>query len=337
MKSSSVVICAYTTDRWEDLKAAAESACSGSSRPDELIIVIDHNDALLSRARHHFSEGHLHSSVSVVPNANRRGLSGARNTGVDIATSDVIMFLDDDATVEPEWLARLLQNYSDPAVVAVGGSALPVWPESTEKVRPALFPSSSEDAWGELDWVLGCTYNGQPESAAPVRNLMGCNMSFRRDLFNPVTRFNENLGRLGRIPLGGEETEFCIRIQRLDPVARIVFDPAAVARHRVGADRARWSYLASRCFSEGLSKASISKIVGPQVALASERNYVRQVLAKAVVRELSGFLRGRKEGLIGATAIMTALAAASLGYLRGSLAWRKGPKPDADSSMQAAA
>ena len=64
-------------------------------------MVVDHNDALLARAKAEFP------GVTVLPNAHAQGLSGARNTGIEAGTGDVVGFLDDDAAAEPAWAARL--------------------------------------------------------------------------------------------------------------------------------------------------------------------------------------------------------------------------------------
>src|SRR6266567_6901037 len=67
----SVIICAYTEDRWNDLVAAIESVQQQTLSPREIIVVIDHNPGLLERARQH-------ASGVVVENTGARGLSGAR-------------------------------------------------------------------------------------------------------------------------------------------------------------------------------------------------------------------------------------------------------------------
>ena len=48
----------------------------------------------------------------VVPNTQAKGLSGARNTGTEMASSDVVAYLDDDATAEPGWLQALLAPFA---------------------------------------------------------------------------------------------------------------------------------------------------------------------------------------------------------------------------------
>jgi len=304
-------------DRWDDLVAAVQSVLAGDHACEQIIVVIDHNDALLTRAQQHLPEAG--STVQVVANEHRQGLSGARNTAVALATEEVVAFLDDDATAAPSWLSRLLVHYEDPSVIGAGGSAVPVWPEAVTGSRPALLPAASPESRGEFDWVVGCTYQGQPESASRVRNLMGCNMSFRRSVFDSIGGFSEDLGRVGKTPLGGEETEFCIRARRARPGAAIVFEPAAVVRHRVSADRVRWRYLLSRCYSEGLSKALVAGMVGQEAALESERSYVTHVLTRGVLREAYKAVRGQRAGATGAAAICAGLAVTTAGYLRGAL------------------
>ena len=43
---------------------------------------------------------------------------------------------------------------------------------------------------------------------------MGCNMSFRREVFERIGGFAEEIGRIGKNPLGCEETELCIRARQ---------------------------------------------------------------------------------------------------------------------------
>jgi GT2 family glycosyltransferase len=310
--SATVVICVYTEKRWDDIVAAVRSVAAQDVRAAETLVIVDHNPGLLSRAQQEFGP----HGVRVLPNANKQGLSGARNTAIAEAAGDVVVFLDDDAQARPGWLAALLAPYSDPTVAAVGGVAHPRWPINRPRVLPGASPYDP-DATGELDWIVGCTYTGQPEFQTEVRNLMGCNMSFRREVFARVGGFAEDIGRIGKNPLGCEETELCIRARqaylRAGEKIRIVFEPAAVVDHRVSADRVEWAYLRRRSWAEGLSKAAVSKLVGSEDALSTERSYVAKVLPAAVLREL-------KEGRVSsAAAVVTALACTAAGYARGKL------------------
>jgi glucosyl-dolichyl phosphate glucuronosyltransferase len=97
----SVIICAYTVERWDDTMQAVASVQAQQPTPNEIILVVDHNPELLTR----LAEGL--PGVRVVSSTNERGSSGARNTGVALATGDIVAFLDDDAVAQPGWLAAL--------------------------------------------------------------------------------------------------------------------------------------------------------------------------------------------------------------------------------------
>ena len=313
-QSVAVVVCAYTMERWDHLVASLLSAAHQSAPVREIVLVVDHNEALLERARAELAPAI--DGLRVLPNSRKQGLSGARNTALAEVEADIVVFLDDDAAAEAEWLDALLRHYDDASVIAVGGAARPVWPEGAQ--RPVTLPAEGGGR-GELDWVVGCTYSGQPQVARPVRNLMGCNMSFRREVFLRIGGFSEDLGRVGRTPLGCEETELCIRAHNAHPGTRIVFEPDAVVRHQVSSDRLSWRYLRHRCYAEGLSKAAVSAMVGANQALETERAYVAKVLPGGFWRELTGGLRHQKQGLdgvLGAAAIMLALASTAAGYAR---------------------
>ncbi len=268
--SLTVAVCTHDLDRWHDLVRCVDSVRQQSVTPDEVIVVVDHNDELSQRATAELD------GVRVLDSVHRRGLSGARNTAVEAATGEVVAFVDDDAWAEPDWAERLLDAYADPTVAGVGGSVDPHW----ETGRPSWFPE-------EFDWVVGCTYRGMPTVRSEVRNPVGANISFRRSALDRAGAFAESLGRVGHDGAGCEETELCIRLRQRDPSARILFEPAARVRHRVPAARATFDYFATRCRAEGRSKAFVSQLVGADDGLSSERTYVRRTLPAGVIRSLA--------------------------------------------------
>ncbi|EFL42184.1 succinoglycan biosynthesis protein, partial [Streptomyces griseoflavus Tu4000] len=217
----SVVICAYAEDRWEDVLAAVASVRAQSRPALETLLVVDHNRALLDRLGEEYKES---GDVRVLANAGPRGLSAGRNTGIAASRGEVVAFLDDDAVAERDWLRHFAEAYDDPRVMAVGGRTEPVWASGR---RPDWFPE-------EFDWVVGCTYRGLPGGRVRVRNVLGGNASFRRTAFDAAGGFATGIGRDGsRRPLGGEETELCIRLSRARPDAVLLIDDRAVIHHRV--------------------------------------------------------------------------------------------------------
>lgn len=307
----SVVICAYTTRRWEDLCASVGSVL-GQSIPSapEVILVIDHCDELFEMSIQRFGPD---PRVTVVRNTGMQGLSGARNTGVKTARGDIVGFLDDDATADPGWACALLQHYLDDTVACVGGYAAPVWPPGG---RPAWLPP-------EFDWVVGCSYIGQPTTVATVRNPIGANMSLRRSVVEAAGGFRSEVGRVGTTPVGGEETELCIRIGALDKAHQILLDPDMSVHHRVSPDRVTLGYFVRRCYHEGLSKAVVVSLAAGLAAghgsLSSESAYVRAVLPAAVLRELGSLTAA---GWTRAGVIVLGLFVTTAGYLRARVSRR---------------
>ena len=303
----SVILCAYTEARWQALAAAVESVRRQTKSPGEIILVIDHNQPLLARAREQLPD------VTVIENWQPRGLSGARNSGISIAKGDVIAFMDEDALAAPDWLEWLTQYYTHDHVLGVGGTIEPVWATG----RPKWFPS-------EFDWVVGCTYRGMPDTTKSVRNLIGCNMSFRREVFQQVGGFRSGIGRVGVRPVGCEETELCIRLNQHRPKCVLLYEPRGRVFHQVPASRSNWRYFVSRCYSEGLSKAIVAKFVGAGDGLAAERAYTMETLPRGILHGAADAVRrGDLAGLARASAIVAGLLFTALGFLGGKITqWR---------------
>jgi GT2 family glycosyltransferase len=299
--SVSVVICAYASARWAALMDAVDSVRSQAPPPEQTIVVIDHNPALLERARQTFAD------VLVVPNAGRRGLSGARNTGVGFARGDVVAFLDDDARAHAGWLSELLAVYRDPDVVGSGGLVEPRWRGGGP---PRWLPE-------EFYWTIGCSYLGLAGPGSPIRNPIGANMSLRRDAIIRAGGFREGVGRVVAVPLGCEETELSVRIARAHPETKIVHVTTARVDHLVEADRVRWRYFFARCWAEGRSKAIVTRHVGPSAGLASERAYVTRTLPRGVLTHMRAGVVGDRSGFARAAAIVAGLCVTVAGYLSG--------------------
>jgi glycosyltransferase involved in cell wall biosynthesis len=288
------VVCAYDLERWGELVKCIDALRRQTRPPHDVVLVIDHNSDLLAQARERFD------GVLVVGNAESKGLRGSRNTGVANAGGDILAFIDDDAIPEPDWLERLLEGYADPRVIGVGGRIEPRW----DPARPSWFPS-------EFDWVVGCSYVGLPSFATYVRNLIGCNMSYRREAFDA-----------GGFELGYscDETEFCIRVGQQDPTRRFLYQPAARVHHRVSTTRLRLRRYVARCYWEGGSKAVVARLVGHGDGLASERSYVLRVLPRAVATGVGDSVRrGDPSGAARAFAVVAGLVSTAAGFAVGTV------------------
>jgi GT2 family glycosyltransferase len=292
-----VIICAYTEARWTQLGQAITTARAHLEPGDETILVVDHNDRLLARAREEFPD------VTVLPNRYQVGASGGRNTGGEAAHGEVLVFLDDDAVPEPDWLDRQMRWYPDPDIVAVGGAAHPAWEGG---VRPSWLPS-------DFDWVVGCSYDGQPTEPTPVRNVWACNMSVRRAAFVEVGGFRDAIGGVrSGVTRGCEETELCIR---LGESGTVFYDPESSVRHFVPIARQTTAYFRKRCYQEGESKYLVARMAGHSAATSTESDYARTVVARAFRQFWQGVGTADGRAVHQAALAMTGLLLAVAGYL----------------------
>ena len=145
-------------------------------------------------------------------------------------------------------------------------------------------------------------------------------MSFRRAVFDRTRGFTSGIGRVGRTPLGCEETELSIRARQAYQGGVVLHVPTARVEHAVPAERLSWRYFRSRCWAEGLSKALVTEEVGFADALSSEWIYTLRTLPTGVASGLSDGVRGDHTGFLRAGAIIGGFLVTAAGYLRGRLA-----------------
>ena len=101
------------------LRQAIASVQGQTIRAREIIVIIDHDAELLARTRATFP------SLQVLPNAEIRGLPGARNTGARAAQGELVAFLDDDAFATPDWIVSLHVILMQADVLGGGGRVTP--------------------------------------------------------------------------------------------------------------------------------------------------------------------------------------------------------------------
>jgi glucosyl-dolichyl phosphate glucuronosyltransferase len=298
----SVVICAYTEERWPLLIRSVSSVQSQGKQPVEIIVCIDHNSALFDQCRQYWVSRECETSVPVRVIANRYEgrLGSARNTAAEIAHGDVVAFLDDDAWADPDWLDRLVAPYEDETVMAVGGAPMPEF----QGRRPGWFPL-------EFDWVFGCAYAGLPEVRAPLARLIGANMSVRRSALAEVGGFHSD---------NHDDMDMCHRLMHHRRDHQIVYEPEASVHHHVPELRTSWSYFWRRCFFVNRGKVEALRQMEDAGSYSADLAFVRQALLHGVPRGLRQAIQGDAWGLARAAAIVAGITLAGAGNLAGRTA-----------------
>jgi GT2 family glycosyltransferase len=300
-----VVISAYTVDRWALTRTAVESSRAQTVPVDTVVLCIDDNPELLRMAEEEWATG---SGVPVHVMTNREedivdgpsGSASARNAAVGAVSSEVVVFLDDDARPEPDWIERLLALYADPDVVAVGGAPLPVYGAA----RPRWYPAN-------FDWVFGCVYDGLPESVSQLDRLIGANMSVRREALIRVGGFGVDY------PI--DDLELCLKLGAEYGKCALVYNPDAVVHHFVSAERLTWRYFCRRCFSVNREKVHLFERLDAAADMGAERRFALHSLRHRLGADLRAALVGDFAAFARMAAMFAGLGFAAAGRARGLL------------------
>ncbi len=194
----SVVVCSYNGQRM--IRDCLEGLLE-LEYPDFEVIVVDDGstDATAAIARQ--------CGFAPIMTAHR-GLSHARNVGIEAATGEIVAFIDDDARPDPQWLAYLALTFLRTGHVGVGG--------------PNIAPAG--------DGVIAeCVANapGGPVhvllSDQEAEHIPGCNMAFRRADLQAIGGFDP------QFRTAGDDVDICWRLRQAG--GTLGFSPAAMVWH----------------------------------------------------------------------------------------------------------
>ncbi|HET7325554.1 MAG TPA: glucosyl-dolichyl phosphate glucuronosyltransferase [Halococcus sp.] len=301
----SVVCCTYDSALFSHFGDAADSVLA-QTHPVELVVVVDGTPNLADRVREKYGE---HENVHIHLNEENRGLLESRNTGTELASGEVVAFIDDDARADPDWIAELVEIYDQTEYSAVGGKMIPEWVAG----KPRFLPE-------EFYWLIGVTHrgfgpNGDENRAGEVRNTLGSNLSFRREVFLDLGGFDPAIGgRKGDANLQGGETELCARLERASGKG-VYYTPDARVAHKVLAHRTNPWWLTDRAFWQGYSKRAMETLVPDSTS--EESAFLGRLLTEFLPNRLQNLLRQptrERAAQLLALVAFTAIVGAGYGY-----------------------
>lgn len=207
--TASVVVC--TRNRPACLRVCLKGLAQLDHAPDEVIVV--DNTAGNKEAEAVAKEFGAVYLVEPKP-----GLSRARNRGMAESHSEVVVYLDDDATADSQWLGLLLESFADPAVAVVTGRIVrsEILPENETTQEPRTL-SNKDPEWFEI-----ATFGGLG---------LGSNMAFRRSACAGGAIFDERLGRGAPFEIAEEHYAFALLLSRGGIAVHL---PDAIVFHPVG-------------------------------------------------------------------------------------------------------
>lgn len=302
----SVITSCYTMDRFDDITELIDSLQLQTYKNLETIIVTERLPELPKKLEAYI-EGKHYQNVQVLYNQDEWGLSSSRNLGIKKSSGEIIAFIDDDALPLSNWAEETARTYSeDSTIIGLTGPILPLW----EDKSMAWFPK-------EFYWIFSCTY-WDWTNPAEVRNGYGTNISFRREAFDLCGDFRTTLGakgggESGKHELGGEETEFSLRVKR-QTHRRIVYHPNVQVKHRVYRYRFKFSFIRKRAYWEGRTKAVFNKAYrsDDESVLSTEHELLNRIFFKLVPGSLILVFRHPSVALrrLGVTALVVSCVTA---------------------------
>lgn len=302
----SVVVCTYTMDRYDDFSEAVESVLRQTHDPIEVVLVSDGNSVV---AEHMTADFGHHDAVRVHCTDENRGISYARTRGAEVATGELVAFLDDDAIATYDWIETLAETYSSTDAYAVGGRLDPQWLAG----KPSFLPE-------EFYWLIGCTERGFADHLEEVRNTYGSNIAFDREVFLDVGGYDEETGRKGDSHVQAHEAPACIRIR--EQYGRgVVYNDEAIVYHKIFEYRTDFRWLVGRAFWQGYSKR-VMNLRHPEDE-GNEGEYLRDLTTQYVPQRVYGLIKDpSRDKLAQLASIVVFTAVVGFGYLYGIATYR---------------
>lgn len=223
MRISAIIV---TLDRPDQVQECLRSILAQERQPDEVLVIDDSQDDRTAEV----VKGIGDERVTHHRNQSGNALTIARNIGVEMTSGDIIAFFDDDVRLSSDYL-RHIEEFLElrPDVVGVQG----YWGEGPGQghrrwrgtVKSALQLAHTEDTRCRVLPAWKNTYAHRPKSPEPCQWLSGCNMVYRRPVFNDL-RFDEKLLRGSY----GEDVDFSYRVWKRYPKGLYML-PYALVRH----------------------------------------------------------------------------------------------------------
>lgn len=239
----SVILCTYNRDKY--IYNVLQSIADNDFPKSEYEIVLVNNNSTdntkVECERFQKDNPEVHFRYLVEAN---QGLSYARNCGINNAEGDLLVYVDDDAKVNQEYLkayADFFAYHDD--VDAAGGPILPVY----ETAEPAWMSHYTRQL------ITGKLYFGEKEREFPQGSYPGGgNAAYRKSVFDRVGLFNVELGRKGNSLIGAEEKDLFDKMNTLH--IRFFYLPTAILYHIIPEKKLTQDYFDRLTYGIGVSE-----------------------------------------------------------------------------------
>lgn len=194
-----------------------------------------------------------------------QGLSAAKNCGIREAHGDLIVYVDDDALVDSNYLSDYVDYMAaHPEVMALGGPIEPLY-ETAEPEWMSPYTKALLTAW--------MNYGDKPREYPKGRYPGGGNAAYRKVVFDKVGLFNTELGRKGNLLLASEEKDIFDKMHSLG--MKVIYIPGPVLHHCIPQAKLEEDYFNRLTLQIGKSERSRTQAIGMG-------KYINRLLSEAI-------------------------------------------------------
>lgn len=155
------------------------------------------------------------------------GLAHARKAGIAKAQYDIVSFVDDDNFVPPNWITEVSSVFQNPEIGILGVHAVGQF----DNPPPAWYQTH------KLAFATGEMYDFSGD-VSDLGGVYGAGMSIRKRIYDELAakKWKPLLtGRLGKVQMGGEDSEICFAARLLG--YKIYYKHDLLIQHYIKGDR----------------------------------------------------------------------------------------------------
>lgn len=259
-----VIICTYNREKYigQLLDSLAKNDYPES---DYEIVLVNNNSTDNTRLIcERFAANHQNISFRYVEE-HEQGLSAARNRGIKEAKGDIVIYVDDDALVDSDYIRTYAEHFSSfPETMAAGGPIEPLY-ETKEPSWMSPYTKALLTAW--------MNYGDKVREYPSGRFPGGGNAAYRKSVFDKVGLFNTDLGRKGTALLASEEKDIFDKMRQLG--MRVLYLPTPVLHHIIPQAKLEEPYFDRLTLQIGRSERMRTKSI-------SQGKYVKRLFSEGV-------------------------------------------------------
>jgi glycosyltransferase involved in cell wall biosynthesis len=249
----SIIICTYNREKYlyNVLKSLAENDFPCSEY--EIVLVNNNSTDNTENECQRFQQGFPQVDFRYFLEENQ-GLSHARNRGIAESKGEILVYVDDDAKVNAEYLKTIANFFNEkPNAMAAGGPIIPLY----ETAEPQWMSHFTKEL------ITGYKYEG--EKIIEFKNGKypgGGNAAYRKNVFEIVGPYNPELGRKGDSLIGAEEKDIFDKMRSQN--MKFYYLPNMILYHIIPESKLTSDYFNRLTYSIGKSERmrtlNVSKI-----------------------------------------------------------------------------